>query len=286
MKIILGRYSLVAAAAMASLSVSVLTVSAVVLTTPVSARAQETAKEPSSNLNIMVSGTGEVQVKPDIARISLGVQNQGKEASGVAQENARKTDALIKAVKAAGVADKDIRTGEYNIEPQYAPVSNQGGGFSGGGGFGGDQGKIIGYSARNTVSVTVRKIVDSGKVIDAAIKAGGDVANGISFDVADSTASQDAALQKAVADAIRKAKAIAKAAGSANLFLIGVQEGGYRPIQPLFRAATMSRAGDAAYTPVQPGEQSVTATVSVRFGFVPNGGSNINGPGIKIPLGN
>ena len=272
-----GKSILGATAALASLSAGIVTL-------PVSARAQETAKDSEGAFNgIVVSGTGEVQVTPDIARISLGVQNQGKEASGVAQENAQKTDALIKAVKAAGVADKDIRTGDYNIEPQYQnpgikpngqlyPTDNPP--------------KIIGYSARNTVTVTVRKIADSGKIIDAAIKAGGNVANGISFDVADSATSQDAALQKAVADAIRKAKAIAKAAGAANLFLVGVQEGGYRPIQPLFRAATMSRAGDAAYTPVQPGEQSVTATVSVRFGFVPNGGPSISGPGIKIPLGN
>jgi uncharacterized protein YggE len=263
-----GKSIIVVTAALASFSAGVLPL-------PGTVWAQEAARESESAFNgIVVSGTGEVQVTPDIARISLGVQNQGKEASGVAQENAQKTDALIKAVKVAGVADKDIRTGDYNIDPQYESVAVQGSGFI-------VNGKIIGYSARNTVTLTVRKIADSGRVIDAAVKAGGNVANGISFDVADSTAAQDAALQKAVADAIRKAKAIAKATGASNLFLVGVQEGGYRPVQPLFQAATMSRAGDAAYTPVQPGQQSVTATVSVRFNFAP-----IGGPGIKIPLGN
>ena len=280
---------LIAAATVASVSVGTLTL-------PVSAWAQETAKASDSGFNgIVVSGTGEVQVKPDIARITLGVTNGGKEALGVAQENARKTDALIKAVKAAGVADKDIRTTDYNIEPQYGSMTNSGGGLGGGlggGGFGQNDGKIVGYSARNTLSITVRNIANTGKVIDAAIKAGGNVAigrglgsqNDIQFDVSDGTTSQDAALQKAVADAIRKAKAIAKAAGASNLYLVNVQEGGYRPVQPVFWAATMARAGDAPFTPVQPGEQSVTASVSVRFGFVPNGGSAVSGPGIKIPL--
>ncbi len=274
-----AKSNFVATAALASLSAGVLAL-------PVPARAQEAVRESESAFNgIVVSGTGAVQVKPDIARISLGVQNQGKEASGVAQENARKTDALIKAVKAAGVADKDIRTGDYSITPQYDYASASG--IRPNGQPASDNLKINGYQASNLVSITVRKIADSGKVIDAAIKAGGNVANGISFDVADSAASQDAALQKAVADAIRKAKAIAKATGAANLFLIGVQEGGYRPVQPLFQAATMSRAGDAAFTPVQPGEQSVTATVSVRFRFLDEGtGPLATGPGIKIPLGN
>ena len=283
----------IAAATAASLSLGTLTL-------PVSAWAQETAKASDSGFNgIVVSGTGEVQVKPDIARITLGVTNGGKEALGVAQENARKTDALIKAVKAAGVADKDIRTTDYNIEPQYDSSPNSGGGLGGlgggGGGFGGsgtNQEKIIGYSARNRVVVTVRNIANTGKVIDAGIKAGGNVANGgnfgsagnIGFDVSDSTAAQDAALQKAVADAIRKAKAVAKAAGAANLFLVSVQLVDSNSPQPFFRATTMARAGDAAFTPVQPGEQTVTATVSVRFGFVPNGGSAVAGPGIKIPL--
>jgi uncharacterized protein YggE len=136
------------------------------------------------------------------------------------------------------------------------------------------------------VTVTVRKIADTGKVIDAAIKAGGNAANGISFDVDDRTPSQDAALQKAVADAVRKAKVIAKAAGATNLFLVGIQESSYNQPRPMFQEAMMSRAADAAPTPIQPGEQAVTANVSVRFRFLgENTGPNAAGPGIKISLG-
>ncbi|MES2462854.1 MAG: SIMPL domain-containing protein [Armatimonadota bacterium] len=273
------------ATAVALSSFAAMTAAGSVLTLSSPAYAQETARETDSALNgIVVSGTGEVQVKPDIARISLGVQNQGREASGVTQENAQKTDALIKAVKAAGVADKDIQTSGYSIYPQYE--QNQLGGFSPSTGMPREP-KIVGYQASNMVTVTVRKVGDTGRIIDAAIKAGGNTSNGITFDVADKASSGDAALQKAVADAVRKAKVIAKAAGAANLFLVGIQEGGYTPPRPMYGQAMMARGADVASTPVQPGEQSVTANVAVRFRFSGEGtGSNFLVPGIKIPLGN
>ncbi|MBC8104503.1 MAG: SIMPL domain-containing protein, partial [Cytophagales bacterium] len=108
---------LAAAATMAGFGILTMTATTIL---PTSAHAQEATKESDSGMNgIIVSGTGEVQVKPDIARVTLGVQNQGREASGVSQENAQKTDALIKAVKAAGVADKDIQTAGYSLYPQY-----------------------------------------------------------------------------------------------------------------------------------------------------------------------
>jgi uncharacterized protein YggE len=278
MRFTIDKLDHAATAALAALSV--LTATVTVLTFPAPVRAQETAKETDSTFNgIVVSGTGEVQVKPDIARVSLGVVNQGREASGVAQENAQKTDALIRAVKAAGVADKDIQTSGYSLYPQYDPgiVGGQTPGVS-------REPKIIGYQASNMVTVTVRKIADTGKVIDAAVKAGGNAANGISFDVDNKAPSQDAALQKAVADAVRKAKAIARAAGAANLFLVGIQESSDNQPRPMFREAMMSR--DAMSTPVQPGEHSVIANVSVRFRFLGEGaGPNAPGPGIKIQLG-
>jgi uncharacterized protein YggE len=274
MRFTLGKSHLVATAAM--VSISVLTAAGSVLTLPTPVYAQEQIKTSDSNFDgIVVSGKGEVLVKPNIARITLGIQNQGKEASGVAQENAQKTDALIKAIKVTGVADKDIRTSGYNLYPQYDYKAQE-------------QGKapeIVGYQASNTVTVTVRKIADSGKVIDTAIKAGGNAASGILFDLEDDAAAQDEALQKAVADATRKAKAIAKAIGTQGLFLVGVQESNYSAPRPMFREAMVARSADVAPTPIQPGEQTVTANVSVRFQFVDhNGGPNSTGPGIRIPL--
>lgn len=229
------------------------------------ARAQEVPvrSENSAFTGIVVQGTGEVQVTPDLVRLTLGVENQGREASGVAQENARKTDALIKAVKAAGVADKDVRTANFSLNPQY-DYNNQ---------KAGQAPTIVGYQASNTVLVTIRKIADAGKVIDAAVQAGGNAANGVAFDLNDDTrdTAENAALQKAILDATRKAQVIAKAAGVSNIALVAVQEGvaAPPPIRPLFRMSAMAAGAPAPSTPVEAGQQTVTASVTVRFAFTP-----------------
>jgi len=246
------------AAALTIASLSSLTLATAILPTPVRAQ-QITTETLADALNgIVVQGTGEIQATPDIARLSVGVVTQGREASGVAQDNATKTTALIQALKAVGVAEKDIRTVDYSISPQY-DYTNQ------------NNGKpptIAGYQAMNQVEVTIRKIADAGKVIDAAAKAGGNTAGGLSFDLNDDSraAAADAALAKAVAQAKHKAEVMAKAAGANNLRLIGIQEETSAPpiVRPMYKSATMA-AGAAPTTPVQAGQQTVSVTVTLRY---------------------
>src|SRR3990172_6379741 len=68
---------------------------------------------------IAVSGQGEVSAVPDIARVSVGVVTQGKDAGKTAVENAKKADAVVSAIVAAGAAKKDIQTARYSVEAQY-----------------------------------------------------------------------------------------------------------------------------------------------------------------------
>lgn len=213
---------------------------------------------PDATTGIFVQGTGEVTVKPDIARLTLGVQNQAKEAAQAARENAARTDAVIKAVRAAGVAEADIQTVGYNLNPvyQFGPQTDA---------QGNARQTLTGYQASNTVQVTVRKIADAGKVLDAAIAAGANNASGISFDIANPAPVRDVALANAMADARRKALVIAKAGGMTGLKLVAVSEGRAPDFpRPVFQEMAMARAADAA-TPVQPGEQKVTVTVTVRY---------------------
>jgi uncharacterized protein YggE len=204
-----------------------------------------------------------VQVKPDIARLSLGVQTQNAQSAVAAGENAEATSRVIAAVKAAGVADRDIQTTDYSIQPQYDYRPRPEGSEP-------RPPAIIGYMVNNTVRVTVRRIGDASKVIDAAVKAGANVAGGIAFDTEDPSAGKDQALRKAVADALRKARVVAEAAGITDIRLVAVTEGMVSLARP-FEGAMMMRAAaaDAAQTPVQPGEQTVTAFVTVRFAFAP-----------------
>ena len=223
--------------------------------------AQDLGKEALAQ-SIVVSGVGEVKVTPDIARIELGVQTQDKDSAKAVQQNANIADAVIKAVRAAGVAEADVQTTNYSIQPSYDPAS-----------YGKPTPpKVNGFQVMNTVRVTVRKLADTGKVIDSATKVGANWGGGISLDLndADKQKAEDAALAKAVTDARRKADIIAKAAGvggNTALRLLTVSEsgGGGGPVMPLGRGVMFAKA-DAA-TPIVAGEQTITASVSVRYGF-------------------
>jgi uncharacterized protein YggE len=207
---------------------------------------------------ITVQGTGEVRVRPDVGVVSLGVQTQGQDPQKTAAENATLTSQVIAAAKGAGVAEKDVRTSGYALAPQYDY-------------HGQAQGKpptITGYQVSNSVRVTVRKIDDVGKVLDAGVKAGANVAGGISFELDEPTAAQarDAAVQKAVADAVHKAKVIADAAGVAQTRLVAISEGAVSVPRPRFEGAMNVRAmAMETPTPVAPGEATVSAEVSVRY---------------------
>jgi hypothetical protein len=211
--------------------------------------------------SIMVSGTGEIKVKPDIARIDLGVQTQDKDSAKAVQQNASIADAVIKAVRAAGVAESDIQTTNYSIQPLYDFLQPKPGESQG-------QQVFRGYQVMNTVRVTVRKLAITGNVIDAATKAGANWSGGISLDLndADKQKAEDAALAKAVADASRKAEIIAKAAGVSSLRLITISEGGggSNPV-PMMGRAEFAMA--KAPTPIVAGEQTISASVSVRYSF-------------------
>lgn len=206
---------------------------------------------------ITVQGTGEVQNKPDCAQLTMGVQTQDLVADAAARENATRTDAVIKAVRAVGVAETDIQTSDYSINPQQqfepnkAPV-------------------ITGYQVSNTVRITVRRLADVGKVIDAAIKAGANVAGGISFELNNDNAAKarDEAMTRAVADAKRKASILARASGLADFSLFRITEGGVnRVTQYSTLANARFSAPDANPTPIQAGELTTNATVTVEYRF-------------------
>ena len=205
-----------------------------------------------------------MSVAPDIARVTAGVRTQDWDPKQAAQANAALADAVAKAVRGVGVADKDIRTEGYSLNPQYRYQE-------------GKDPVITGYEVVNNIRVTVRKIADAGRVLDAAVKAGANVAGGIEFDLADETQTRtkDGALAGAVADAARKAVVIARAAKAGRIDLVSIVEG--EPVinypRPMMMA-TARIAGAAIPTPVAPGEQTVTATVTLRYAINPAGTAN------------
>jgi uncharacterized protein YggE len=120
---------------------------------------------------ITVTGHGEVMGAPDIAYVSLGIVTRDASARQAANENARIAQAIANAVKGLGVADKDIQTQNYSVQPWYEYPQNA-------------QPRLMGYEVRNSIRVTVRDIKKVGDVIDAGIKAGANDVQGVAFDIA------------------------------------------------------------------------------------------------------
>ncbi|HEY8741893.1 MAG TPA: SIMPL domain-containing protein, partial [Chloroflexota bacterium] len=107
---------------------------------------------------IVVSGSGTVTAAPDVAYVSAGVTTQAATARQASDANSTTMTAVIAAIKAAGVADKDVQTTNFSISPVYSQVRSDTGSST-----------ITGYRVDNSVRVTVNVVGDAAKVLDAVV---------------------------------------------------------------------------------------------------------------------
>lgn len=225
------------------------------------ALAQETrqAQTPPVMAHAMPMGTmlsinaeGKVSARPDMAMLQLGVQTEGPTAAAALAENSRRMNALIAALRRSGVAERDIQTANISVNPQYVHEERQ-------------PPRVTGYQASNTVTAKVRNLDRVGAVIDAAVSAGGNTVNGVSFSHQNPEAQLDAARRDAIEEARRRAGIYARAVGMEVGRILSISEsGGYAPPIPM---PYMARAMDAAQAapPVAPGEIDTMVNVSVVF---------------------
>jgi len=198
--------------------------------------------------SIVVSGVGVVATVPDRAQVSFGVSTDAKTASAALRENAAEMTKVIAALKGQGIALADIRTDLVSLSPR----SSQNGDA------------VVGYTAANSVSATLRTLVKVGPTIDAAVAAGANEVSGPNLIRSDSTAIYRAALRAAIANAKGKAQTIAAASGLHLRRITDVSETGAAP-EPA--PLTAKAAGDTT-TPVEPGTTRVEAAVSVTFAVI------------------
>ena len=199
---------------------------------------------------ITVSASGKVTVVPDVARVDLGVTITRPTVKAARADAAATMTAIIAAIKALGVADADLQTTNISLYPQYDNGSTA---------------KVVGYQISEQLEVTVRDLDKAGDVVDAATAKGATNVNGISFDLADPVKSLNDARAAAVAAARVSAQAMA-AAGQVTLgSVVSITDA--TPSTPIyygFGAKSAAPAADLA-TPVQPGTQDLSATVTVIF---------------------
>lgn len=201
---------------------------------------------------LSVSAEGKSEARPDMATINLGVTTEGQTAQAALQENARRMTALTQALRRAGVAERDIQTANVSVYPQQQYRENQ-------------PPLTTGYQANNTVTARVRNVNNLGRVIDAAVAAGGNTIHGVSFSHQNVDAQLDAARRDAIAEARRRAELYASALGMRVHRIVAVQEGGgYSPPVPMPMAVRMEAAMNQA-TPISPGEIETRVNVNVTF---------------------
>jgi len=207
------------------------------------------------NTGIWVTGEGKVTVVPDVAILNLGVEAQADTVAEAQQQAAEAMNAVVEELDEYGVAKKDIKTQHYSIYPVRRWKD--------------DEEILIGYRVSNMVTAKVRKVDDTGIIIDAVAKAGGDYIriNSISFTVDDPTAYYEEAREKAIADAEAKAEQLADLADVKLGKAIYINEaGGYVPIIREYPARAEGIPVPApAPTPISPGETEVSLTIQVVY---------------------
>jgi uncharacterized protein len=230
-------------------------ITALVLAAATVLHAQEsrttTADTSKRQTRIVVGGDSIVQAQPDTAILTISVVTQGKRAIDAQQENATRSDAVVRALKAAAGTGAEVKTSGYTLQPMRVYRENQ-------------PPTITGYEARNSVTVTMSELPKLGNVIDAASQAGANDVTGISFTLRQDRPARDQALKEATREAMSKARVIAEALGGRVVSIAEVQEEGLqRPPIPLYQTEALMVKRDTASTPIEIGSLDITSRVQL-----------------------
>ncbi len=224
--------------------------------------ADDITRPHTDGASITVSGTGKASTPPTIAEISFTVDERAKTESEAQTQATNKTNAALSALKALGIADKDIQTQGYQVSPQYetpncrpgqaCPQSNT----------------VTGYQVTQSITAKVRDTGKAGDVLKALADAGVQNVSGPNFQVDDPSAVQAEARGKAIADAHEKAEVLARQLGVRLGKVVNFSEGGAYPVfqNMMTKSAEAGIGGVAVPSPSVPvGESETNVNVSVTY---------------------
>lgn len=237
-----------------SLSLLILSLSfAMGATMTVSAQSIPAVVASDSTL-LTISAQAEARRVPDIATIPAGVLTQAVDGNSAMRENAVQMEKVMSAIKAAGIAERDIQTSGINLSPQYDYAQNE-------------TPKITGYQASNIVSLKVRDISKLGKVLDALAAQGANQISGPSFEIDKPEPVYDEARLAALKNAQARAETYAKSLGLKVRRIVSISEGSQRGFSPMpMMMMSSARSAKAEMdTAVSPGEITLSVNLEVAF---------------------
>jgi len=206
---------------------------------------------------ILVTGEGSVDIAPDMAVLVLTVTRQAETARAALDANSAAMTEVQKAMRKAGIENRDLQTSGFAIQPNYVYPAPQASGER-------EPPRIAGYTVRNSLTVRIRDIDKVGAVLDQSVSLGVNEGGNITFANADPSAAIEEARTRAVHDAIARADTLAAAAGVKRGRLLEISEQSYNPRPVPMMEMAMNRAADAA-PPVAVGENTYKVTVSVSY---------------------
>ena len=214
----------------------------------------QTAQAPAAPPEPVVVTTGEGIVKraPDRAWVTVTAESRAKTPQEAQKLNAAAMSAVLQKVKGAGVPDEAIQTSSYDLQPEYD--------------FHEGRRTLRAYVARNSITIRVDALPRLGEIIDLAVGSGATMIGGIRFDIKERDALEREALRLAVADARRRADALAAGADMKVAGVVRIQEHGaitVPPPQPVGRLAAMEGLAVQAAPPVEAGELEIRASVTL-----------------------
>jgi uncharacterized protein YggE len=213
---------------------------------------------PEGVPQIVTTGHGEIRVVPDRATIVVGVQARAATAAAAATQNAQAIKTVIDAERALGIPANQIATTNYSVTPEVRYDKDS------------QAPRTVSYLVTNSVRVSVMRVDQVGPVIDAALSKGANQVSSIEFSSSSSEQLRRDAVVMAVENAKADAEAMAQAAGGSLGPVIEITNNDMG-IRPMFRQAfdAVSAVRGAAATPIEAGEEAISATVTVRWRFQP-----------------
>lgn len=208
---------------------------------------------------IVTTSRGEVDVKPDRAKVQFSVETRASTAAAAAADNARRQRAVLDTLQKLGITTDQMQTSNLQVTPEMVYPGQ------------GLPPKVSGYLARNSVRVDVMKLEQTGTLIDAGLAKGSTGIGGLSFYSSKAVEAHREALSRAVTAARLDAEAMAKAAGLqlGGLLEITAYPSNEMPMMDYVAARGMKAMASAApETSVNPGELKISETVMVRWAVV------------------
>lgn len=203
---------------------------------------------------ITLNGHGAVDREPDMATVNVGVNVEADTAVAAMNQQAERMNDVFAAVRAAGIADRDMQTSNLSLNPVYDYSRDD------------SRPRLRGYNASNQITINVRDLDKLGEALDAIVKAGSNQINSVQFSVDDPSDATDEARVSAITDARRKADLYAKAAGYRVARIVSISENSYS--QPPMPVMARMEAVEQSATPIARGQVSLTADVNVTFELV------------------